>query len=662
MADLSFEPPSRPENPMNPDRETEGAWAEAARQLREFREEQQRTWGNLDSSTLGRYLADEVDAAERARVEAEMDAHPELARLTDLVRDVLADFQPDEVPAPVVPAPAILTPAPEPEPHVLPFAPRPRQSFFVRYRQHIALAAAACVLFVLGWNFFDSAARHVAGPVVPVALHEPPLDTLGNNVVAVASLKPLEQLDRQLAAEQAAPNKTTDAVAFDTAYRQWSEKNGELGNSTRFAESLERLGNFLEGQGHLARAEQNYQQSYSIRAQKCGQNSPETLRAASNLANVYQLALNTPYYEGAERGGGVLLLSGPKNPYTQGTGLTNPYLDPTVRTSPSVPAPAPLGSEAVVNTSAKFQSDREAGLFKKDLRDVQSRLVAQSPEEVRKSVVPVLVEALRHATPEKRVSLMQALGNLGPAAREATPLFLERLKVGNKEEKVAAVQALGRVGAGVTGVSNRLSELVLQQPDIGLIAGNSLLALGPDGRRAIEELAREEPLLRKRAAELRHEGQKGGLARDLDARASVIDQIQQLSTAPTSRTGLLDVACVFTPHTLMVARHHIDLLSREPSRQVFIETLRQAPTEPAVGERARLLGTQGLYVLIVTDPAGVQLSVGEPLRQAGFSEARERELSESLRTLVTAKKYDEMPALILSALPKHSPIKPVDNP
>jgi hypothetical protein len=671
MADLSSQP-SPLDSSLNPDRENGATWADAARQLRELREEQRRTWGELDSSTLGRYLADEVDAAERAQVEAEMAAHPELARLTDLVRDVLADFQPGEVAVPVVPAPVVLAPelAQEGTPGIVAFAPRKRKlSFFARHRHELALAAAACFLFVIGWHMFQFAVPPgddlTAGNI---GLAQPLIgEVLPNNVVAVASLKPLEQLDRRLAEEQAAaPGKTPDVLPFDTAYRQLAEKDGGLGNSARFAQSLDNLGNSLKDQGYLARAEQNFQQSWAIRSQKCGQNDPETVRTARDLASVYQLALNSPY--GDIAGGGYGTVRGGFVPSSE-----NP--PPTANFTPAPPTGPysgnPYAGNPYTGTGPAFSGvsmaakvgDRDANRSR-ELREVQLKIAAQPAEKVRESVVPVMAQALRHAlNREERLSLIQALGRLGPAARDATPLLLERLATADTDaEKLAVVRALGQVGAGIPKVSNALSEVALQQPQFGYDAGRSLLALGPDGRRAVEDLAREEPILRKQILDLpRYE--KAEVAKKLEDRLQTIDQIKKLAAEPMFRTGLLDTACVFTPHTLLVANHHIDRMSQEPARQVFIETCRrQADARETVAERARLLGTQGLYVLIATEPGTIQLHVGEPLRQAGFTETKERALNEALKKLATTKKYDEMPPLILAALPKASPIQPAGNP
>ena len=83
------------------------SWDRVASQLRAYRQAQEQTWGNIDNATLGRFIADDLSGAERQQIEQALDQRPELRKLTDLVRDVLADFEPaaEPAPAPLVPVP-----------------------------------------------------------------------------------------------------------------------------------------------------------------------------------------------------------------------------------------------------------------------------------------------------------------------------------------------------------------------------------------------------------------------------------------------------------------------------------------------------------------------------------------------------------------------------
>src|SRR5262245_7776260 len=121
-------------------------WAVLTAELRAYRDQQQQTWGDVDSALIGRYLAGEATAAEKSRVEAAFEAHPDLRTLADLVRDVLCEFEPSS-------RTSVQKPEPEtPSPRLLPFTSQPkvRRPFLNRLRRNGALVAAACLLFVLG--------------------------------------------------------------------------------------------------------------------------------------------------------------------------------------------------------------------------------------------------------------------------------------------------------------------------------------------------------------------------------------------------------------------------------------------------------------------------------------------------------------------------------
>jgi hypothetical protein len=77
---------------MASDVNAENQWERVAAELRACREAQQRAWGDLDDALLGRYLAGEVDPEERRQIESALQELPELRKLTELVRDVLGEF------------------------------------------------------------------------------------------------------------------------------------------------------------------------------------------------------------------------------------------------------------------------------------------------------------------------------------------------------------------------------------------------------------------------------------------------------------------------------------------------------------------------------------------------------------------------------------------
>jgi hypothetical protein len=100
---------------MTPESNTGNSWDRVAAELRACREAQRRAWGDIDNTTLGRFLAGEVTAEEQQQIENALDTLPELRKLTDLVREVLAE--PETAvpsPAPVLYDPAIV-PFPQPQ-------------------------------------------------------------------------------------------------------------------------------------------------------------------------------------------------------------------------------------------------------------------------------------------------------------------------------------------------------------------------------------------------------------------------------------------------------------------------------------------------------------------------------------------------------------------
>ncbi len=125
--------------PMEATFELDTQWQRIVSELRAQRAAQKQAWGDLDNATLGRYLADEVSSAERAEIERTLDGLPELRRLTNVVRDVLAEFEPAAAPVPA------------PLPVVLPFQrPAVRPARTPIRRQRFALFAAAAVLLAVG--------------------------------------------------------------------------------------------------------------------------------------------------------------------------------------------------------------------------------------------------------------------------------------------------------------------------------------------------------------------------------------------------------------------------------------------------------------------------------------------------------------------------------
>src|SRR5437660_4327088 len=121
---------------MTSDRDALEQWDRVSAELEAYRNLQQEAWGDVDNVVLGRYLAGDATTEERSEIEAALRDHPQLRELTDLVRDVLQDFEPVTAPVkvtvPVAPA--------APEPRILSFPPqRKPKSRFSPFRQRAAL-------------------------------------------------------------------------------------------------------------------------------------------------------------------------------------------------------------------------------------------------------------------------------------------------------------------------------------------------------------------------------------------------------------------------------------------------------------------------------------------------------------------------------------------
>jgi hypothetical protein len=121
--------------------EADTRWERIVSELRAQRAAQKEAWGDLDNATLGRYLAGEVSGAERAEIERLLEGLPDLRYLTDVVRDVLAEFEPVAAPAPFEAPPPVVLSFPR-------SASRPARTPI--RRQRVALFAAAAVLLVVG--------------------------------------------------------------------------------------------------------------------------------------------------------------------------------------------------------------------------------------------------------------------------------------------------------------------------------------------------------------------------------------------------------------------------------------------------------------------------------------------------------------------------------
>ena len=66
-------------------------WNGIAQQLKQCREAQRKTWGDIDEITVGRYLAGEANPDEIEAVESAMKTYPAVREAVELVRKVLSE-------------------------------------------------------------------------------------------------------------------------------------------------------------------------------------------------------------------------------------------------------------------------------------------------------------------------------------------------------------------------------------------------------------------------------------------------------------------------------------------------------------------------------------------------------------------------------------------
>jgi len=414
-------------NPFEPDPN----WERVAAELRACRDSHQAAWGSIDNATLGRYLADEVTGPERQEIEEALHNLPELRMLTNLVRDVLTEFEP--VPAPVPASVPITLSFAEHVAQPAASMPAKRKSYFGKtFRQRAALAAAACLLLGLG-----------------LALQglNPPAETRYALGSPSASRIELALLDREVEKLQ---TEGRISEAMDRASQlPLVAKQAHLDEDPRFAYFLNRAGMLYQNQGNLAMAQENYNWAYGICQKSLGEEHPATVQS---LANAYQADINqTP----------------PRSRVNVATG------HPQMMAKVNYPAARTMD-----------HAKKEKGAARKTEELAGRPILRQNPREVKQAVVPVLVQALQRAeTPRERLAYIQALGRLGPVAQEAVPSLTQRLNESQDvAERQAILVAMGEMGPSANNALPVLVEsLKCSEPLVREAADQSLRrAYGPE--------------------------------------------------------------------------------------------------------------------------------------------------------------------------------------
>ena len=592
-------------------------WKQISSELSSYREEQRRLWGEVDPSTLGCYLANEANDNEREEVEQALEEHPELRRLTDLVREVLGECDPiDEAPTTT----RDITPASDST--ILSFAQARITKPYARVQRLGALFAAACLLLALGLGLFQSIQPGERNPSTPsVAQAKDSADVASRSRLTPEGLESrLTELDNQIALlDQRGQEK--EALELTLEYPKVA-KESKAENHVRYAESLAKAGKLYEKHHYYMQAEPTYRKAWSICQNELGPDADATVQQLNNLANVYQVALNRTSNKTST------FKFKPKSDMP-GLGQARSFPNDL----PPFPAP-PMGNkpEALprIASDQKFAEARE-----KDLESLRAQLVQQRPGDLRRTVVPVLSDAVvRAKSTRERVAYIRALSKLGPTAEDSAPVLVRRLKLtDNKIERQAILTALGQFGPTAPDVIPTLRlHLNSKSEQEQQVAALGLVRCGPVGRKTL-------------SLALNQRGQQKA-----KLKSYLRDEKKRLGTAST----LLDSAQLFSPESVENAEQQIADLSRNAKIDVFVETVSTLAESDLSDVQSRSqftdLSSNGVYFLFDGSTKSVQLRVYPALREAGFDRSTEQRLQKELGTLTTNGDFDKALGLAIETL------------
>ncbi len=507
---------------MASDANVGGQWERVAAELRACREAQQRAWGEIDNTTLGRYLAGEVTSDERHQIESALHELPELRKLTELVRDVLGECEVVSEPASLPYGPATVPFAQPQTLRAVGLTPRtqtaepahrwgPRMPA-TRFRQRAGLVTAATVLLALSVALPRSGTFSPSDSSLamsqPVALH-------GDLSVALAlddRNAPLARLGKGARGEHKEPDMLLAQIDASVQALEAEGRQHEAKTLARqYADNLTRKALCYQEKGDLARAEPALNQVRTLCAKTLGAQAPETVRTRHTLAGVYEYALN----------------SAPSSVYFLGTTRSPSFVGPAAhglvdgRLKKSAEMAKPswhilaeksqrlgLGGGTPVRVSSAYEPDlppsntsfssvlpstlvqQTAGLV------LRERLTSQSPSELKVSVVPVLTQALREANNGfERQRFAQALGQLGPAARESVPVLLDCYRQATETpEQTSILLSLGQIGpVARQAVPVVIDSLRSDCPEVRDCAAQTLVEFGTAARPAVLRFIEERP-------------------------------------------------------------------------------------------------------------------------------------------------------------------------
>lgn len=545
-----------------------GSYDRVAAELRACREAQIKSWGTIDNITLGRYLAGEATDQERLEVEAALEQHPELRQLTAVVRDVILD--------------SVVIPSAD-EPAASPLLLPSRNSSPWRKAAWIApLAIAACVLIGVGFTLLptNTHSPKQAAPNEFAALTKEreampgARDAMPAPVATKGEAANDDDMTRQILLLHQ-QGKQADALALANRVAAAGAMQPE--QQRRMAADLEKVALTYQNAGQLDRAEPTLQSALALRKNVAGPLAPETVQSMNQLAQVYQVALN----------------SLPDSPLTEGW-----------------------------TTKKETKDKQESAKAASGATMLREKLTRQSPAQVKATVVPVLEQALRRSSSSTdRQAYARALGQLGPVARPTIPALADALRNAREpEERVAMVDALGEM-APTAGEAEPVLVQALKIPceKTRLRAAEVLQEYGP-GRGSLADHLTSN-----------FQGKEDGTVRAMLKRA------QQ----KTGLSGIRDEAELFSPAALGEARRLARYLAQRHAIEVYAETGKAAALEmDSAHRRAQEIGVNGLYLSLRDQPPGVVFIVRERLQRHGASAMLQSQLRQSINAALGNKDYD----------------------
>ncbi len=563
---------------MDNDLGDSGNWERVAAELRACREAQQRAWGDIDNATLGRFLAGELGGEERHQVEQALEALPELRRLTDLVRDVLAGGGPEVVPAP--------------EPAARPVTQSALRRFWRHSASLVSLATAAGLLLALGLSLPRLGEAPAAGSARAPSL-DGALALRGDSPVFFTALRPAgpplpppapagadalarsEQMDRAVVSLEK-KGRHKEILALAQQYEEVARK-APLEHHPRFAYSLNRVGQLFLQEGDLTAAEPPLQLALAISQRELGPEHPATVWARNRLAGVYQVALNTP----PPLGRTAVVRSAPPAVRAFSGAMPTPAAPPTpAAVKPQRAERSPdftVGAAPILyhhphskSPPAVAKDDgKNAARVRHTARVLRERIARMGPQQVRTAVVPVLTQALKESpSAQERQAAARALGQLGPAARDAAPALVARLRSAPSSQE-------------------------------GRALADALVQIGPAACDAVKNLELD--------------------LKSLSSNGDPLLEACQRLKGPEGRVGINDGGACFSVGALSQSARAIHALADQGGVELLVET---APTlgDAVQGAKGRLreMGPRGACVLIGKDGPEVRVWVNDGLRRDGL--------------------------------------------